>query len=59
MKDTNFYVTIKNHFNHSDIEKAQARKEELDDIMDDMDIVPYSYNDESWVGTQYNEGWGF
>jgi len=57
MKDSNFYVTIKNHFNRSDMEKSQARKEELDDIMNDMDIVPYPYNDESWVGIQYNEGW--
>lgn len=52
MSVANFYVTVDNHFNLSPEEKAQARREEENQILEDMgiDIEPFTDQDYSFEG---------
>ena len=38
MNETNFYLKIKNHFNETDVEKAQRRRDEIQEIVDDLHL---------------------
>ena len=47
MYETNVYMKIRDYFNHSELEKAQARKDELDSIIEMLD-VPDTYDEYAW-----------
>lgn len=55
MSTSNFYVTVKNHFNLSPEEKAQIRREEENQLLEDMGIevehhIDSDYSFEGWDG---------